>query len=208
MRKVLVVLVIVLLASGLAFAEGSTEGAILLIDFDLFEGSIKGSTEVSSVDIAGVINWFTWDDQGDGRKSEIAGSVTDDAYYGKQAIKVTYVMDSWCGHGWSNIDEDTSLWDWSAYKYLSFWVKGDGKRHEFQISISDIDEEEFRSPSIRVTNKEWKQVKIPISNLVAHDWQADHAKPNGKMDWPIIDIQIAPIAGKGELIFDLFELIP
>lgn len=209
-------LIILGLSGSLVFAADiaqPTPGGMLLTDFEDFTATVD-STDAKSAD-NGKYTSICWDDKDGGKKSTIKFEVVGDAAQCQKAIKVTYklVSGGYAGGGWVPTSTDpkviSAMMDWSKYKNLSFWVKGNGTKQSYIMELDDKDTEGFRSLVQTIESTQWTHVVIPFSAFKSRtDWQPKGITANRIFDWPATEWQIAMVSGSGELCFDLFEVTP
>jgi hypothetical protein len=182
-----------------------TAGGIVIADFEEFNGVIDNPK--ADQPAQGPYTWWIYNDADAGKASSIRGEIVPDAAHGGKALKINWVLDGWTGLGWMSNDSKI-VWDWSAYKSLSFWVKGGGAKERFVIEMDDVNKEVFWSTPVKADNTEWTKVVIPFKQIKARpDWQPADAKKNGTIDWPV-QIQVVPQSKEGTVTLDLFEAIP
>lgn len=210
MKKNVLLIVALILVSITAFAADvaqPTAGGMMVANFEGFDGtlSVGGGSPVFEKTI-----WSAYNDADASKGSKIAAEVTNDAANGSKAIKLTWTLDGWCGMIVGGEDyANNPTWNWSNYKNLSFYIKSaDDKKANLVVRLSDVNDERFGSPTIKVT-PEWQQVVIPFDKFKARsDWQPNTAKRDTFLDFPIREIEFAPQSPKGNVIIDMIEVTP
>lgn len=207
--RLLILFLVVTMMCVLAYAADiaqPTPGALLVNDFEEFSGVVNKVTTDSPAQ--GPYTWWIFNDAAAGKGSTISGEIVSDAAHGSNGLKVKWLVDGWCGLGWRPTDPKIS-WDFSKFKTISFWVKGNGKKLRFYLEFDDANGENFWPTVIRVEGNEWTKVVIPIDQFKSRfDWQPSNTKVDKILDWPLSAIQIAPSNNKGEITIDMLEVEP
>ncbi len=135
----------------------------------------------------------------------VAVSLTDDSYYGDQAIEFT----------WTVVTQQAAMginpsggqqWDGSGYEYLSYRVYGDGNVFRYRIEITDANGERFEVID-QMGYSGWEQIQVPLDFFSSRSWQPSGVSVNERIDWPLRDIRFVALSGSGVIRLDLFEFL-
>ena len=136
-----------------------------------------------------------------GPQSKIEAVFTEEqAHSGKRSLKVTQKTKDWAGVA---IILPKERADWTGLKTFRVWIYGGGSNLKFNIDIEDAKKEQFRYSFVD-DFKGWKEFVIPISYFKSRtDWQASDARVDGKLDFPMMTVQVATANfGNFTLYFD------